>query len=78
MKDTEAIEMMQAASMEIKNLRAYIARLEPKASAYDNLSIVLDLLPKRSQGMGEDVAWKLDRRIDEIKKAMAASDAQNG
>lgn len=64
--------MMRRASSEIKDLRARISTLAPKAEAYDNMAALIDLLPKRSQSMGEDVAWKLDKRIEELKTAMAA------
>lgn len=69
MNDKEAIEMMQRCSSEIKELRATIDRLAPKAHAYDQLSVVLGLLPQKSQGYGEDLAWTLDKRIGELKKA---------
>ena len=69
MNDNEAIQMMKRASAEIKDLRRQIDRLAPKAHAYDNLSAVLRLLPQPSQGYGEDVAFLLDRRIEEIMKA---------
>lgn len=74
MNDNEAIQMMERSSSEIKALRARIASLEPKAHAYDSICTILGLLPRPSQGYGEDVAWMLDRRIGEIKKAMAAGD----
>lgn len=66
MNDQEAIQMMKRASAEIKDLRAQIDRLTPKAHAYDSLSAVLRLLPQPSQGYGEDVAYMLDRRIKEM------------
>ncbi len=66
MSNQEAVEMMRAASREIKDLRATIERLTPKADAYDKLSIVLELLPQKSRGYGEDLAYKLDRRIEEL------------
>ncbi|MDN3278804.1 hypothetical protein QWJ07_31395 [Frankia sp. RB7] len=70
MRDTvdnkEAIEMMQRCKSEIISLRAQIDRLKPKADAYDNLAIVLSLLPRQSVGMGEDVVWTLDKRIREL------------
>jgi hypothetical protein len=75
MHDSEAIEMMRRASAEIKDLRAANNALAPKAEAYDSLVTVLDLLPKRSRSMSEDVAWKLDKRIEELKAAMAAENA---
>jgi len=62
----EAIDMMLRCKSEIMSLRAVIDRLKPKADAYDNLAIVLGLLPRQSVGMGEDVVWTLDKRIREL------------
>lgn len=62
----EAIEMMNRCKSEIVGLRATIDRLRPKAEAYDNLAIVLHLLPQQSVGMGEDMVWLLDKRIREL------------
>jgi hypothetical protein len=67
MNNAEAIQMMNRCKQEILSLRAVIARLEPKADAYDNLVRVLRLLPQPSVGMGEDVVWILDKRIRELK-----------
>ncbi|MFK0330890.1 hypothetical protein ACIQUB_07180 [Rhizobium sp. NPDC090275] len=69
--EQEFIEMAKRCSDEIKELRATIDRLRPKADAYDSVCIILGLLPRRSESFGEDLAWKLDRRIDELKKAKA-------
>lgn len=76
MNNSEAIEMMNRCKHEILNLRAVIARLEPKADAYDNLVRVLRLLPQPSVGMGEDMVWILDKRIRELepKPEAGASD----
>lgn len=68
----EFVEMARRCSNEIKDLRSQIARLQPKADAYEKLSMVLNLLPQVSQGYGEDVAWMLDKRIREIEEAAAA------
>lgn len=65
--DKEAIDMMGRCIIEIKNLRAQIDRLRPKAEAYDNIAIVLGLLPKQSQGYGEDLTWVLQKRIAELQ-----------
>lgn len=62
----EFIDMGKRASDEIKSLRRRIEHLTPKADAYDNLVMVLNLLPKPSRGYEEDLAWKLDRRIEEL------------
>lgn len=63
----EAIEMMNRCKQEILGLRATIDRLRPKADAYDNLVVVLGLLPRPSVGMGEDLVWTLDKRICELQ-----------
>ena len=67
MKNAEVIQMMNRCKQEILSLRAVIARLEPKADAYDNLVSVLRLLPQPSVGMGEDMVWILDKRIRELE-----------
>lgn len=66
MSAAEAIQMMNRCKQEILSLRAVIARLEPRADAYDNLVCVLRLLPQPSVGMGEDMVWTLDQRIREL------------
>jgi len=63
----EAIEMMNRCKQEIIGMRATIDRLKPKADAYDNLVMVLRLLPQPSIGMGEDLVWTLDKRIRELQ-----------
>lgn len=62
----EAIDMMRRCKDEILSLRARLDRLQPKADAYDNLAIVLSLLPGKSMGMGEDLVWTLDKRMREL------------
>jgi hypothetical protein len=63
----EAIEMMLRCKHEIVSLRATIDRLQPKADAYENLVTVLRLLPRPGISMGEDLAWVLDKRIQELQ-----------
>ena len=67
MNETEQIEMMARCSREIKDLRAQIAVLKPKADAYDSLAAVIRMFPSPSQAYGEDLAWLLDKRIREIE-----------
>lgn len=62
----EAIEMMNRCKQEIIGMRATIDRLKPKADAYDNLVVVLGLLPRPSVCMGEDLVWIIDKRIREL------------
>lgn len=67
MNNQEALQMMIRCKEEILSLRRQIERLQPKADAYDNLATVLRLLPQPSIGMGEDLAWLLDKRIRELQ-----------
>lgn len=66
MPGNDAAQMMSMVRNEILSLRAEIAQLAPKAHAYDQLCAVLDLLPKRSQAYGEDMARRLERAIDDL------------
>jgi hypothetical protein len=76
MRDTmdtkEAIEMMNRCKQEIIGLRQVIDRLKPKAEAYDNLAILLGLLPRPGISMGEDMVWIIDKRIRELQAKPAA------
>lgn len=67
MNNAEAIEMMNRCKAEIVGLRAVIERLKPKAEAYDNLVVVLGLLPRQGVAMGEDLVYTLDKRIRELQ-----------
>lgn len=67
MTNAEAIEMMNRCKAEIQSLRSVITRLQPKADAYDNLVAIVRLLPQPSVGMGEDLVWILDKRIQELQ-----------
>lgn len=69
MKDSEAIEMMIRTREEILSLRRINAELAPKADAYDQLRKVLNLLPQPSVGFSEDLAWRLEKRIEELRNA---------
>ena len=71
--ESEFVAVMRRCSEEIRQLRAHIARLEPKAAAYDDLSRVLNLLPRPPQASGEDLAWRLDQRIKELTSRPAAA-----
>ena len=74
METQEALEMMTRCREEILSLRRTIDRLTPKAEAYDHLTKVLNLLPERSQGVGIDLAWSLQKRIEELSKPEVADD----
>lgn len=69
MTDQEAMEMMRRCKDEILTLRGEVSRLRPRAEAYDNIGRILDLLPQRSVVMGEDLVWRLDKRLRELEAA---------
>lgn len=71
MHDKEALDMMTRCKEEILSLRRVIDVLRPKADAYDDISKVLSLLPGKSIGMGEDLVWRLDKRIREMQENAA-------
>lgn len=72
MKDQEAIEMMRRASAEIKGLRQRIEHLQPLADAYENMAALISVaIQPKSVGMGEDLVWRLDKRIREIEEQLA-------
>lgn len=52
-------------------LRHEIAILSPKAHAYDQITTVLGLLPKPSQGYGEDIIWRLKKQLEELNPEIA-------
>lgn len=64
----EFIQMASRCLADIKELRARVAYLEPKAKAYDDLSQLLSLLPDRTtRTMAEDIVWRLEKRIAELQ-----------
>lgn len=71
----EQLQMLKRTSEEIRSLRRRIDELTPKANAYDNLSALIGMFPQRSIGMGEDLAWLIDRRASEIQSSLAKPEA---
>ncbi len=67
MDNKEAIQMMERCADEIKTLREQIRVLSPKADAYDTIHEIVGLLPKHSQGYGEDLVWLLKKKIAELQ-----------
>ena len=60
-------EMADRAAGEIEQLRRINTELAAKAHAYETVSAILGLLPQKSQSYGEDVAWRLRRRAEELR-----------
>lgn len=67
MNNRDAIQMAQRAVEEITMLRRAVSALEPKAEAYDLIHKIIGLIPGPSQGAGEDLVWRLNRQIEELK-----------
>lgn len=71
MKDRDVVDMIDNTIAEITMLRAEIARLAPKADAYDTITSILGLMPKPSQGHGVDIVWRLKKQADELRANIA-------
>jgi hypothetical protein len=69
MEDREAKEMMLRSIHEIEDLRRQRAALAPQAEAYRVIAQIMTYLPQPSQGYGEDLVWRLKKRIEELEKA---------
>jgi hypothetical protein len=54
---------------EIKQRDSLIAEMKPKAQAWDKLSQVLDMMPGRSLGYGEDFLWTLEEELKRVQEA---------
>lgn len=69
-------QLLATAMHEIQDLRRRNEVLSAKVEVMDLFALVLNTSPARqSMGMGEDVAWSLQKKIDELKKEEEA-DAQ--
>lgn len=66
----ELVGAMMAANAEIQQLRGEISRLKPKAEAYDTMTAIVRSMNRGSgEGMGQDLVWFFNRRIDELSAA---------
>ena len=68
---TDPEGMLVRVISELEQRDRLIAELHPKADAYDKLSQVLDLMPKRSQGYGEDIVWSLKHELEKVRAEKA-------
>lgn len=66
----EAIQIMQRCVEEMRQMRGQIAIFQPKAEAYDLLLKIMGLLPDQSRGYGEDMVWKLEKRVAELQSTL--------
>ncbi len=74
MDDKEAIQMMQRCIHELRELRNTNNVMAPRAEAYEVIRDIIGMLPKRSQGYGEDLVWVLQKRIKELEPKPAEND----
>jgi hypothetical protein len=77
MRDKEALQMLARCREEIVTLRKINAELAPKADAYDRMAQMLDMMPRRSQGMGEDILWIIDREAGKLRAAATETSDQD-
>lgn len=75
MQNEDIIDMAQRCVEEIKMLRAEIDNLRPKAHAYESITAILGLLPRPTQGYGEDIVWRLNKQIAELNANTIAAEA---
>lgn len=75
MNDKEMIGVLSAAEAEIGSLRREIARLAPKAEAYDLVLAIAGFLPAPIRGESVDIGWMLRKHIGELTDAMQSDRA---
>lgn len=67
MEDKEAIEMMNRCIDEIQTQRRIVEHLSPKAEAYEVIRDIVRMQPRATQGYGEDLVWRLKKKIEELQ-----------
>lgn len=77
MNDIDLKMMIIRTHDEIIRLRRRLEEAEPKARSYDALLQVLDMMPKSSQGFGEDVAWLLKQELDRVNARISETNGAN-
>lgn len=68
MEDKEAIDMMNRCIDELQAQRRIIEHLSPQAEAYEVIRDIVRMQPKPSQGYGEDLVWRLKRKVTELSE----------
>jgi len=74
MEDKEAIDMMQRCIDEIETQRRIVEHLSPRTEAYEVIRDIVRMQPQRTQGYGEDLVWRLKKRIEELQPKPKAND----
>ncbi len=66
-------DLLERAVLEIQQLRQANQIMGAKVEVMDLFALVLNTKPNYpSQGMTEDIAWKMQRRIDDMRQQIAA------
>jgi hypothetical protein len=77
MHDKEAIDMMERCVQELQLQRNTINVLEPRAEAYEVIHDIVRMSSRRgSMVAGEDLIWRLKKKIEELQPKPEATDAQ--
>lgn len=74
MDDKEVVQMMQRCIEEMQMQRNVINRISPQAEAYEVIRDIVRMLPKTSQGYGEDLVWQLKKKIEELRPKPKVAD----
>lgn len=74
MDNKEAIDIMNRCIDEIQTQRRIVEHLSPKAEAYEVIRDIVRMQPRQSQGYGEDLVWRLKKKIEELRPKPKAED----
>jgi hypothetical protein len=79
MHDILAVQMMQRCLERITSLQEQVARLAPKAEAYDRIGTLIDMQAgnhNRAFGGESDIAWNLRAEIEMATRRMSDEKSQ--
>ncbi len=70
----ELLEVITRCEGEITGLRAHIETLLPMVKAFNVIySVTQEFSPNRSNGLGEDLGWRLKKRMRELQDEISPS-----
>lgn len=62
---TQELELLKQAAAEIRTLRSQNQLMSARLDVFDSMMAVLHTdVARKSQGMSEDIAWKIDKFVD--------------
>ena len=68
MDDYETLHLLHKCRDELRELRQANREMQPRAQAFEVIAQILDMMPRRTGGMAEDVVWHLDRAIMDMER----------